>query len=368
MKILFVIHALHFGGTERQLVELAKVLTDSNYDVHVMCIDRPGNGYADILVESGIKIQYLRRTKRLDVTPVLSISRYILQNKIDLVHTFENLGSLYGLLAAKLSRRPVVCSAVRSAYDENKVIRISTLFIARYADILVANSHVGLANRFSKIKTKYRVVYNGIDLNRFKNSQAKTKQIKEQLKVSKFKHIVGMVASLSHRKDHETLLKAFPLVLESNKNSCFLLVGDGRERNRLENLVHEMGLTQKVLFLGYRTDVDKIINILDVAVLQSNDIILEGMSNSILEMMASGIPVVASSGGGTDELIENSVTGLLVKPKRPQETAHAINNLLCNKKEAGKIAKNAKTFVQKAFNIQRCLKEYEEIYKEVSKE
>ena len=120
----------------------------------------------------------MRRTKRFDVRPVLSLSRYILQNKIDIVHTFENLGSLYGLIAAKLSKRPVVCSAVRSAYDENRVLKISTRFIARYADILVANTHIGLVNRFSELKPNFRIVYNGIDLNRFKNQRSRNKKNK----------------------------------------------------------------------------------------------------------------------------------------------------------------------------------------------
>ena len=367
MKILFIIHALKFGGTERQLVELAKGLAARNHNVRIICIDKPGEGYAYLLVKSGIKIHYLRRSTKYDIKPVFAISRYIKQNQIDLVHTFENLGSLYGLIAAKFAKKPVICSAVRSAFDENKVLKISTLFIARYADILVANSHVGLANRFSKLKLNYRVVYNGIDLNRFKNNQAETRQIKEQLKVSKFKNIVGMVASLSHRKDHETLLKAIPRVIEAFPESCFLLIGDGKERTKLERLASKMGLDHAVSFLGYRNDVDKLIKVLDVAVLQTNtDIIMEGMSNSLLEMMASGIPVVASRGGGTDELIENNVNGLLVAPKTPDETARAIIYLLSNKEEAARLTANAKTHVHSNFSIQKCLSEYEKIYKEIS--
>ena len=96
--------------------------------------------------------------------------------------------------------------------------------------------------------------------------------------VDKFKHIIGMVASLSHRKDHETLLKAIPRVIEAFPESCFLIIGDGKERKRLENHVQKMGLTDNVRFIGYRKDVDKIITVLNVAVLLTNfDVIVEGI-------------------------------------------------------------------------------------------
>jgi len=125
-------------------------------------------------------------------------------------------------------------------------------------------------------------------------------------------------------------------------------------------------LNENVYFLGYRNDVDEVIQIFNIAVLLTNsDIILEGISNAILEAMAVGIPVIASEGGGTNEIIKNNITGILVKPKRPEETAKAIIDLLGDKKKAKKISDSAKISVRQMFNLQKYVKNYEKIYREL---
>lgn len=366
MKLLYIIHSLKFGGTERQLVELIKGLSRHQYDAHIICLDNAAEGYTDILNQIGINIQYFCRSYKYDLRPVFSIYRYIKENQIDVVHTFENLGSVFGLSAAKLSGRPVVCSAIRSAIDEDFKLKISTKILARFADIFVANSRSGLINRFSSIKPHFRVVYNGIDFNRFEKGKIDTLKIKKDNGLIDFKHVIGMVGSLSHRKDHGTLLNAVPLVLQKYPKTCFLLIGDGKERKKLESTVRHLGLKENVLFLGYRNDVDQLIQIFDIAVLQTNsDVILEGISNAILEAMTVGVPVVASKGGGSNEIVKNNVNGVLVKPKNPQETAKAIIGILRDKNRAKRLANNAKILVREKFNLQRYTEEYENIYREL---
>ena len=99
--------------------------------------------------------------------PLFQIALYIRQNKIDIVHTFMNMGSLFGVLAAKITGRPAVASMIRDAKDSSVREKYLKLFISKIADIYVANSHAGFKNRFSKIEPHFRVVYNGIDLSRF---------------------------------------------------------------------------------------------------------------------------------------------------------------------------------------------------------
>jgi len=366
VKLLFIIHSLKFGGAERQLVELIKGLNQQQYDICLICIDNTTEGYTDLLMQAGIEIRYFCRSFKYDLRPVYSIYRYIRENKIDLVHTFENLGSLFGLSSAKLAGKPVVCSAIRNSKDKNFKLQISIKILSRFADIFVSNSLAGFVNRFSRIKSHFRVVYNGVEFKRFEKKKVNILKIKKDIGIIGFKHVIGMVASLSDHKDHETLLNAIPMVLQKYPEICLLLIGDGRQREKLKSTVRRMGLNENVYFLGYRNDVDEVIQIFNIAVLLTNsDIILEGISNAILEAMAVGIPVIASEGGGTNEIIKNNITGILVKPKRPEETAKAIIDLLGDKKKAKKISDSAKISVRQMFNLQKYVKNYEKIYREL---
>jgi glycosyltransferase involved in cell wall biosynthesis len=367
VKLLFIIHSLKFGGAERQLVELIKGLNHHSYDVHLICLDNVSEGYTELLSTEGIETTYFLRSYKYDLRPIFSIYRFILKKQIDLVHTFENLGSMFGLLAAKLSRRPVVCSAVRNAKDKNLKLKLSTKILSKFADIFVANSRAGFVSRFSKIKPHFRVVYNGIDFNRFKNDKVDILKIKKEIGVVDFNHVIGMIASLSTHKDHETLLNAAPMVLQKYPELCFLFIGDGREREKLESKVRRLGLKENVLFLGYRNDVDQVIQILDIAVLLTNsDVILEGISNAIVEAMAVGVTVVASKGGGTNEIIKHDVNGILVSPKSVEKTAEAIIELLEDKTKAKRLATTAKIFVTEKFSLQRYVEEYENIYQDLN--
>jgi len=367
VKLLFIIHSLKFGGAERQLVELIKGLNRRTYEVHLVCLDNVSEGYTELLTRIGVNIHYFSRSYKYDLRPIFSICRFIKEKQIDLVHTFENLGSLFGLSAAKLSGRPVVCSAVRNAKDKNFKLKLSVKIFAKFADILVANSKAGFANRFKKINPGFKVVYNGVDFNRFKNEKVDILKIKKDIGADNFKQVIGMVASLSSHKDHETLLDAAPVILRKFPELCFLFIGDGREREKLESKTRRSGLKDNVIFLGYRNDVDRVIQILDIAVLLTNsDVHLEGISNAIIEAMAVGVPVVASEGGGTNEIIKHDVNGLLVPPKHVEKTTEAITELLEDKTKAKRLATAAKNFVTERFSLQRYVKEYANIYQELN--
>jgi len=365
LRLLFVIDSLGFGGAERQLVELVKGLDPCKYDVHVVCFDDSIEGFSEILESCGIDICYIKRAFKYDIRIVFSLAKYIRRNDIHVVHAFLNLGALVGVLAARFAGRPVVCSGIRDAKDKNLKLKLSKRALAILSDILVANSRAGFANRFSRMRPHFRVVYNGVDFSRFEK-QIDTSDLKADLHLSNFKHIIGMVASLSERKDHYTLLKAAPIVLQNLPNTCFLLVGDGTRRRVLRKKVEELGLENNILFLGFRSDVDHILNILDVFILLTNpDVHLEGISNSIIEAMAVGVPVIASEGGGTGEIIQHNVNGILLKPKHPQEAAQAILRLLSNKAEAAVLASAAETYVTRTFGLQRYVDAYEKIYREL---
>jgi len=368
VKILFVIDSLGFGGAERQLVELVKGLSRKpEYDVHLISLMKMQEGYAEDIKNLDIKLSYFPRKYKWDIIgPILSIRTYILRNKIDVVHTFMNMGSLLGGLAAKLSCRPTVCSAIRDAKDTSLKGRLIKKSVAIFSDIYVSNSYAGFHGRFKKMKPKFKVVYNGMDFSRFETKVENSMELKKDLGIENFQHVVCMVASLSNNRDHLTLLRAVPLVLKQCFATVFLLVGDGPKREIIEETILRSGISKNVILAGYRKDVDLIYKIVDLCLLLTNtDVILEGISNALTEAMINRVPVIASTGGGTNEVIKNGITGLLIPPKNPQGLAKSIVGLLHDSVKREKMALAGQKFVFRQFGSERYIKEYEDLYREL---
>jgi glycosyltransferase involved in cell wall biosynthesis len=368
MRILFVIDSLKFGGAERQLVELIKGLRHRNYDIHLVCLikARESEGYGEVASSLGVNLQYFERGEKYNIFgPIWNLAKYIRANQIEIIHGFMNMGSLFGVLAGKLTRRPVICSAIRDAKDKSRREKHLKKLLSRLCDCVVANSRAGFSNRFNKMKPHFHVIYNGVDFSRFDLYDIDRLEVKKKLGLTGFGRIVGVVARLSNHKDHMTVLKAIPNVLQHFPETCFLIVGDGPERKRLEGLAQGMGIEKNVVFLGFRKDVDKLYQIFDISLLLTNaDVVLEGLSNVLIEAMACGVPVVASSGGGTDEIIRNGVTGVLVPPKDPVRVADELIRLL-SKEEAKTLAVQGKRAVRHMFDLNRYVKEYEMLYEQL---
>lgn len=368
-RILFVIDSLGFGGAERQLVELVKGLSRKDcYEIHLVSLMRRDEGYAEIVAALGIDVQYFPRGRKYEVVgPLFRLVRYMREHRIDLVHTFMNMGSLFGVSAARIARRPVVCSAIRDARDKSWKERYLKRILARFSDIYVANSRSGFTNRFRKMQPHFRVIYNGVDFARFTGFGGSRAALRAELGMTGFRRIVGMVGSLSQYKDQETLLEAAPGVLKVFPDTGFLFVGDGEKRATLEKRVEKLGLGRHMVLTGFREDVDRLYPLMDVCVLLTNArLIEEGISNAILEAMACGIPVIASAGGGTDEIVEHERSGLVVSPHDPKGTAAAIIRLLTVPgAEAEKLASQAIVNVREMFALERYREDYEIIYRDL---
>lgn len=367
MKILFVIDSLKVGGAERQLVELIKGLDRTKLEIYLCCLVNDPGGYTNELHKLGIKIEYFSRAFMLDIKPIIQISHYIKEMRIDLVHSFNCLGALFGVVAANLAGRKVVCSGIRDAKDQSWMHAVYKKIESVMADIFVSNSVAGFTNRFPKMKPHFRVIYNGIDLGRFRDQSTDIRCVAEELGIDEFAHVVGMVASLSWSKDHETLLEAAPMVLEHLPDTCFLLIGDGPTRPKLVAKAKEGGVGDNVVFVGYRSDVERIYPVMDVCVLLTrSERILDGIANSLLEAMASAVPVIASSGGGTDELIEHGRNGLLVPPANAMNLAESIVEVVSNQKKARAMAEDALRDIHARFALKRYIQEYMAVYDEVA--
>lgn len=206
-------------------------------------------------------------------------------------------------------------------------------------------------------KEKITVIHSGIDLSRF-DTRVKADYLYQELGLEPTQPVVGIVAALASHKDHRNFLKAASIVSSHLPELQYLVVGEGRLRKELETLSKELGLEDKVKFLGFREDVLKILTILDLFVLSSY---LEGLCTSLLDAQAAGVPVVATSTGGIPEIIKDGLNGLLVPPRDPESLAKAIIKLLKDTKLAKQMSSRGKEMV-KEFSKETMVSKTEEVY------
>jgi glycosyltransferase involved in cell wall biosynthesis len=301
---MFLIDGLGAGGKERQLVELLKGLTQSNaYDIKVISTERDTFYLPDIM-ELGIPVHFITRSVRWDPWILVKIFKYVNDYKPHIIHTFGLVPSFYALPIAKYKKITMINGSIRNTfYSRNFKLRLER-FLLSCSDYVIANSKTGLTCRgFIESDTRI-VIYNGFDFARMKSV---SDYAGSRFSFPAGKKVVGMVAEFSDYKDQKTFVSAALRILESRSDIYFVLVGDGKHLDACRKMAeqHSWGIQ----FLGRRKNVETIIEQFNIGVLTS---FTEGISNSVMEYMAAGKPVIATDGGATHELVHNGTTGFLI--------------------------------------------------------
>ena len=361
-KILFIIDALS-SGAGRVLHDLVKNLDKKRFEAVIVSIYR-GGGLVEDFEKLKARMINLNKGEGVGLNTILRIRKIILKEKPDIVHAHNVDAYEYGILAASLAGvKNIVHTAHGKSIKRGKIRRIRenifhkfvSLFLDHYA---VVSKDLGryAAKNWCLNKRKIKTIYNGIDYGKYKKIKV-SKGFLCKLGVDKKDLLIGIIAGLRPVKNHPMLIKAMEIVEAEIPNAKLLVIGDGPEKKRLKNLVSELGL-RNVLFLGNRTDIDKLLNCLDVNVLCSFS---ECLSVTLLEAMACEVPCVATDVGGNNELIDDG-TGFLVLSKNPELLAEKITALLRDEKLRLEIGKKAREKVVKKFGIDKKVKEYENIY------
>jgi glycosyltransferase involved in cell wall biosynthesis len=366
-KILYIIDSFGIGGAERQFVRLVEGVARLDLMEIVVSYFEESDGYfLPQLTALDIPVVRIPRRRRVDISLVYRMLAYVGRSKFNLIHSFSAFSGLLAVICGKLCRTPVVASTIRDAKDQNFQTYASTRIQAMLADRLVSNSRAGIENRFRKMKSNFRVIYNGVASDASQTDERATAETRERYGLARFTRVVSMIASLSINKDYDTFIEAMPLILADEPSTGFLLVGDGSERARLENKVDRLSLRKNVVFTGYTDDVPAILSNTDIAVLMTNTRrIEEGISNSLLESMSAGVPVVACRGGGTEEVVENGVSGLLTEPYNAIDLSKAVTTLLRNQGLRQDYGEAGRLRVERKFGYDRYIKEYLALYEEL---
>jgi glycosyltransferase involved in cell wall biosynthesis len=361
IKILFFLDSLHAGGKERQAVELLKQLSVKQDFKLELLLMKKGIHYKAVY-DLNITINYLYRKNLFDISVFFKLFKIVKRIKPDILHTWSTVTALYAGPVARLLKIKNICGSVRGATNvkmhfKSRLIN-KTGFL--FADKIIANSYAGILSRNLQDSKKAMCIHNGFDFSRIKNLE-KHKDIKEKFSIKTDK-IIGMVGSLDDRKDNEIFINAANQVLKKRRDVTFLVIGEGPKLEYLKSLVEKKDRGH-IIFTGRQDEIESMVNIFDIGVLTSkNEFFREGISNSIMEYMALEKPVIATDSGGNSEIVQDKITGFLVKPKDLDALVGKIDYLLDNPGIAEKMGKAGRVRIEKEFNIEKMINSFIELY------
>ena len=301
---------------------------------------------------------------RWEVPTIWPIVRAIRQNEIDLVHIITGLRhGKPGIVAAWLTRTPSVCHVLTSP-KLDYFDRAFSLFVESLIYISRAVAENYITQGISPVRGT--IVHLGVDLSEF--SQAfDTASVRSEFCWTVHECLVGVVGRLDWWKGHEYFLEAMAEVARQIPDLRGLIVGEREHtlRNqeyfrKLQSLTKSLGLEDKVIFTGFRSDVARLMSALDVVILPSSS--PEPFGLVVIEGMAAGKPVVATAAGGVLDIIEHGVNGLLVPCKDAEAMAQAISWLLSNREEAEQIGRAARQRVAQKFTVSHHVAAVQSVY------
>lgn len=351
------------GGAQEHVYNLVTRLDRARYDVSVLALS--GGPGARRLERTGVPVCVLDEMS--DADAVDAVAAHLAAVDADVVHNHMYRAEVVGTqaawaLAAAGRRRPLVVgtvhsSRVRADADKDLIRRLTPRM-----DHLIAVSRaiVRKIEDEGRYGAPISLIYNGVDLTRY-SAQEVCCTLHGEYEILAGAPIVGVVARLEPEKGHPTLLEAWPTVLETVPNAYLLIVGEGSERDALEQQAAALGIDGAVRFTGRRDDVPAVTAALDVAVLPSYR---EAQGLSILEAMALSRPVVASAVGGIPEMVDHGRTGLLVPPRDPEALAASIVRLLTDHPYADTLARAGHDLVYEHFCVELMVRAVETIYDE----
>ncbi len=334
IKIAYVIDTIDYkiGGTERQLILLLENLDRSRFEPYLCCF-KDSSWLEDHLSSFNICLfQFNSFFSPLDYYSLIKCSKFLKTERIDIVQTHFRDGNIFGIIAAKLAGIKTIISTRRNmGYWHNRkeiaVLRVLNQMVTGFlANSKAVKSYV---HKIEKVpEGKIEVIYNGCESSNFhKKSDVHKKKYRQMFGIHSDSPVIVNVANLRPVKGLDVFLKAAKTVISHHSGARFLILGDGPERETLYRLAENLGITNHVKFLGSRSDVSDILSICDIGVLSSHS---EGLSNSVIEYMAAGIPVVCTNVGGNSELVEHNKNGFLVSPNSHDEIASTIIKLIDN--------------------------------------
>lgn len=361
MNILFITKHLNVGGITSYLYTLGTGLKKRGHRVYIAS---SGGETEKKFEEQGIALIKVPLTTKSEASPkiflsVLRLLPVLKKEKIGVIHANTRVAQVLSFWLSKMTGVPYV-STCHGFFKPRLSRRMFPLWGKKV--IAISDSvYQHLIQDFKVEPQRIKVVYNGIDLERFRTKKPEDiRQIKNKLGLGDGP-VISIIARLSDVKGHVYLVRAFCEVLQDKPDTQLLIVGEGNTKKMLLELTAELGL-RNVYFVPAIKDTRQVFAVSDVFVMPS---LQEGLGLALMEAMAFGLAVIGSDVGGIRNLIKDHSSGILTKPADPESLSGAILELLNDEAKRRVYGENARRFITENFSQDRMIQETEGIYENI---
>ncbi len=350
-------------GAERVIYNLACEQIKSSMSPEVVYFKRSGrNSFLGLLNDSQIPVHVVDSRSRLDTSAFMTLRGICLHSSPRILHSHGYKGDIFLAILKRTLRGPAIISTKHGSTEATSRASLYEHLgdlSFRYFDKVVAVSE------YTKKKLielhvpdgKIEIIHNGIDVSSF--TRAGKGSLRQALGLEEGSKVVGFIGRLGPEKGIPYLLEAADTICRSTRGVYFILIGEGILKEETEGFIASRGLNDRIIMLGWRRDATGLLPDMDMLLLPS---LTEGTPMIILEAMAAGVPVIASDVGGIGEIIEDSRTGLLIKPRDSGAIVESVKALMDDTGLAERISRNAASEVESRFSARRMSEKYKQTY------
>ena len=391
--ILYIITQSEIGGAQRYILDLASILKNQ-YKIGVVAgCTKKENKFSANLKNNGISYHCVPSLKRSispfnDILTIFKLINIINKTKPSIIHLNSSKISILGSLAISLAKLKKTNKSIKTVYTSHGWVfneplspikknfyRFAEKFTSSYKNaIICVNKHdLNIAKHELKINpNKLHLIHNGINTNTIKfhdkNTSLKilTNTIQHKINFNPNTIIIGSIGNLYATKDYINFIKAFKITktaLQVQVSVTLLIkaiiIGEGAERKKLENLIAQENLKDDIHLAGSIENASSLLKAFDIYVCSS---IKEGLPYSILEAGSASLPIVSTNTGGTPDIIKDSTNGLLATPNNPENLAMQITKLIQNKELRTTYGSNIKNFVTQNFQLSDMINQTNKTY------
>ncbi len=361
-----VLHSLGIGGAEVLAAEIARRLSD-RYRFVFACLDSLGT-FGKQLVREGFRVEVLNRQPGLDWRCAFRLAKFQREERVAVTHAHQYTPFFQALLGRLSYRRPPIVFTEHGRHYPDQRSSKRVLFnrsLIRQDDRFFGVGHaVSAALIANEGLPEHRVecIYNGVDLAPFAavaQHEALRTEVRRELGLTANEFVVLQVARLNPLKDHLTALRAIERLAARGIPAKLVLAGDGEERSKIEDFVSSHGLAQRVVLLGARRDVPRLMAAADVFLLSS---ISEGIPLTFIEAMSAALPIVATDVGGCAEVVLHGETGWLAPAQDDNQLASHLESLQRDSLQRRQFGLAGAARAHELFSLDRMLAEYSAVY------
>jgi len=359
--ILHIIDSHCAGPLAQLVVDFVQKFNERGLCAQLVYLKQPGAGDLKI-ADKKIALHIIEKQKGLDIKLIFHLAQIIRKEKINICHSHDLESVIYSSLAAKLSGISSVHTQHIRAYKKipNFIFALNKYIIPVSEDI---KKNLLQCQRINE--QKIQIIYNGIDLASIDRHLDNHRRLKMRmdLGIGKDTFLLGNIGHLTAQEDQITIIKALRKLIQRDTDAQLLIAGNGPQKEILEAFISKYHLKNRVKFLDpQRVERGEILNMLDVYILANFS---EGRPFSLLEAMAAGKPVIATTVGSNAEVVEEKKTGYMVPCGFPERIHSALMRILAIDTLASEIGQAGRKKIEEGFTLDRMALFYEQVYRQI---